>query len=243
MNANMNSLLIDCIFMYVNVMHLHLDVNVVVDMFLRGRDNSMNTKNCMTALWFANFFVGPQLALVVLKTSWYTVWFANKMSWLNWIIEFWLPNQPLLQHSCHLRVLGSLLQMRRVEIWSCLEYSQQVCAVPEKVLMKENRLTPVQGNPLLAFGCLCLFVLEEALSLQCTFNDFSSFFLEMRFPCALPWQTGPLVDKVFAWMHEMSSQGFEAASHEFNAKQILHTLCTPDTFVIQLLHISLWQPL
>lgn len=76
-------------------------------------------------------------------------------------------------------------------------------------------------------------------SLQCTFNDFSSFFLEMRFPCALPWQTGPLVDKVFAWMHEMSSQGFEAASHEFNAKQILHTLCTPDTFVIQLLHISL----
>lgn len=162
MNANMNSLLIDCIFMYVNVMHLHLDVNVVVDMFLRGRDNSMNTKNCMTALWFANFFVGPQLALVVLKTSWYTVWFANKMSWLNWIIEFWLPNQPLLQHSCHLRVLGSLLQMRRVEIWSCLEYSQQVCAVPEKVLMKENRLTPVQGNPLLASGCLCLFVLEEA---------------------------------------------------------------------------------
>ena len=62
--------------------------------------------------------------------------------------------------------------------------------------------------------------------LQCIYNDFSRFFVGDAFPCALPWQTGPLVDKVFAWIHEMSSQGFEAAS----------------TFVIQLLHISLWYP-
>ncbi len=56
-------------------------------------------------------------------------------------------------------------------------------------------------------------------------------FLGDAFPCALPWQTGPLVDKVFAWMHDMSSQVSETA---FNAKQILHILCTYISLLIPL---------
>ena len=91
----------------------------------------------------------------------------------DWITKKWLPNQPL----CNSHVIAGCLERcdiaRWVEIWSCLEYSQQVCAVPKRLWMKENRcfLEAIKAGrvlnhewrwtPLAAYCVFCMFVLGE----------------------------------------------------------------------------------